>query len=371
MTLSLRTRPLWAALFAVLLAAGHTPLRANVVSGAANAARIPAGGFAAAGPAWAGALNTHLHSKMFSAGDADIQLTVLPSVMRVDLGIPANHAQVTPIVHYITEGWGYDLKTFEGLPAKEKRDVLLLAAEEASATIQWDASLAMTAAGDALYQPANPGDFSGLESASNHLREFRTRYAMYLDPKQLEEIRKLHDQTDARVRELRRIKTLGAGEDIAGRLKDGEAALTAAEIGYAVTSDFEGDTAGWKEQDWERLERELDKVRAIVASGEPLRGAMGNIKFLSGPLTGLGEIKFGTNRTHRVFFRYHRKTRKVVFLGVLARETMNKNSGYTDNLRPYREDAFLESAMKEPGADMPLLKKITAADLDIRLNPKK
>lgn len=338
------------------LLGGTWPAAAQVGT---TAARIPAGGFPVVGPAWAGALRTNLSSPLLAADTAELKGSVLPSLTRMDLSNETQFPQVAPLVHYLSAELGYGPQSFAALSPEERRDVLLMAADEAASAIAWDASLAMSAAQEAL--GAN-GSFENLESADGELGRFDRQYAMYLNTHQLSDLRKLHDKTSSRVRELRRSRALGQGAEIAGR-------LAADDIGVAVTKRFADDTAAWGGQQWKRLETELAKVRTLYAGDTQLRGEIGNIKFLAGPLSGLGEIKFGTNRTHRVFFRYHAKTKRVVFLRVLARETMNKNAGHIEELQAFREDAKLTAEMKEPSPEIPLLKKVTPADLDIRLSP--
>jgi hypothetical protein len=336
---------------------------------AGQAAKIPAAGYAAA-PAWTGAIHQELQSGLFNPTNGDFIGSVLPTLTKVDLQVQKNHQHAEPIVHYMTQELGIDLKSFQAMPPDDKRSVLLMASEEASSAIRWDASLAMAEATGVLFPPgASPSSLESVEASAKMLREFRTKYALFLQPEELKEVRKLHIQTQERAAVLRGEKVSSKGADIAGRLGDGKEKLQASDIGIAVTDGFNGDTSGWKDNDWERLERELEKIRQILASGEQQRGQIGNIKFLAGPLSGLAEIKFGANRTHRVFFKYHPKTKKVVFLKVLARESMNKNNGYIEELQAFKSNAVLEAKMKTPPADIPLMKKVTADDLDIRLDP--
>lgn len=354
-------------LLAALLA---VPVRASgVASGAALAPRIPAGGYAAASPAWVGAVHAQLTSGLFSAADPGFSGSMLPALAKTQPAEAQNHSHAQPLIYYLTRDLGLDLKTFQAMSEADKRDALLLAAQEAASSIKWDASIAITRATEALYPPGGYEDAEAVAKAARDLREFAGKYALYLPQGTLEEIRDLHKRAEKRVRALRRVRVEAKGGEIAGRLEDGKAKLSAADIGLAVTRDFEYDTDSFTEMEWERLKREFEKVRALIAGGEPLRGEIGNVKFLAGPLSGLGEIKFGTNRTHRVFFKYHAKSRKIVFLKILAREAMNKNSGRLQDLAAYREDYVLEARMRDPSPDMPLMKKVEAADLDIRLNP--
>jgi len=345
------------------------PLYAVRVRVAPSASKIPAGGFSAA-PAWAGAIGLELRSGLFNPASIDFKGSVLPSLSQVDPHSPQNQLYAEPIAHYLTQELGVDLQTFQGMPAEDKRDLLLMASQEAASAIRWDASLAMTEAVEVLFtQGGAAPSMEEVEAAAKRLREFRTKYALFLTPGQLEDVRKQHIQIQEKAAALRSEKVRSKGSDIAGRLAESEEKLRAADIGVAVTDAFTGDTAGWNETEWERLQKELNKIRQLLAAGRPLRGEVGNIKFLAGPLSGLAEIKFGTNRTHRVFFKFHPQSKKVVFLKVLAREAMNKNNGYIEDLQEFRSNDVLAARMKEPPNDIPLMKKIRSSDLDIRLDP--
>ncbi|MEE8425532.1 MAG: hypothetical protein V3S11_06865 [Elusimicrobiota bacterium] len=270
-----------------------------------------------------------------------------------------------------------DEKAFAAMTPKQRREVLLLAAEGAQDAVLEDAYQVMggifTVLDKGRQGAAGEENMRLLQLEAGRLAGIQNNFGAYLpqlDPNDsdlghpLRQIVKFRKLARERIAEHRARLIQDAGETAK--------ALTAADIGLAVVSNFEGDSKRFGDKNWDTLEGELEKVREMVASGAKLSGEQGNIKFLTGPLRGMGEIKFrlGNSRTHRVFFRYLPGTREIVLLRVLARETLNNPLRRDQLLIPWMSDEKLLAEMYAPDAEtIPLMRELSIDDFDIRLGP--
>jgi hypothetical protein len=119
-------------------------------------------------------------------------------------------------------------------------------------------------------------------------------------------------------------------------------------LGLRVTRQFLDDTKFFGPQDWQRLQREIDKIGPAVDGNERLTGERGNIKFItSGELSGLSETKTGPNRTYRLIWRFDRSQGRVVLLRYVKRAKIEPESNGHSNLVPWTDAGHVENSLAD------------------------
>lgn len=142
------------------------------------------------------------------------------------------------------------------------------------------------------------------------------------------------------------------------------AALAPGEPELLFTRQFSGDAKHFREDDWRRLGREYGKLSALLRSNAPRKGEIGNVKFLGGPLAGIGEFKFGAGRTHRIYFRYRPEDDAVALLHYAPREHANNPARVYDKVRGLVESGADADAIPPSPEIRTLMAPVEESDLN-------
>ncbi|MBI4056337.1 MAG: hypothetical protein HY399_02185 [Elusimicrobia bacterium] len=295
--------------------------------------------------AWEPVLNllptipSHLSSSCFI--DINHLNFVVNNLRGLNFQNDSNLNRAEPVLHELKHSLDFTPETFMALHQKsptEAQQALLLAIEEAIQTKQARAYSWML--------PTSP------PTDSVELENLRTVHSLYLTPENLGILERVHHQR----LQARRSQTLTHARN----MTQGLTATTETEINPAVqvgppfsmqiTKEFLGDTKGWGNEEFRKLQAEVDKTHKIIetllATKKYFSGEFGNIKFFAGgQLAGLGEIKFGQRRTHRIIFRYLPATGQLVLIRYVSRESIQAEKQAHDALEKWGDDHYLFSRL--------------------------
>jgi len=344
---------LFASFSALLLATSVAASAFRLSTGKA----VPSLSYGAASPAWAGAVGGALNS--YSAGDlvsmAPSLRTTLPMLGEMNFETPGAQRSLAPVIFNIEKALEIPIEEFETMTPASKREVVAMAVEDSMRAAQAAAYDLVGEAHHAMF--VAPGGTPSKDMLQR-MERLQREYSGLLGTEAAEQLKVSYRSARQRAKELRDARV----KDMMGETADALKRDVDPEILF--TRQFSGDAKNFREGDWERLGREFSKLRGILRSDMPRKGEIGNIKFLGGPLAGIGEFKFGAGRTHRIYFRYRPEDDAVALLHYAPREHANNPARIYDKVQRMVEDGADADAVPPDQDILKLMAEVEASDLD-------
>lgn len=352
LSLSAALRRLFASFSAILLATAvaASPFRLS------TGKTLPSLSYAAASPAWSAAVGGVL--SQYGAQDlaslAPSLKTTLPALGDMNFASPAAQKSLAPVIYNIEQSLSIPADEFAALPPSARKEIVAMAVEESMQAAAVAAYDLVNEAHHALY--VAPG---GTPSQEMLLRMERLQrdFGGFLEEQTGEKLKTAYRAARRRAKELERARVGELFNETASALKrdvDPE---------ILFTPQFRGDAKNFREGDWERLGREFSKLREILRADTPRKGEIGNVKFLGGPLAGVGEFKFGAGRTHRIYFRYRPEDDAVALLHYAPREHANNPARVYEKVQRMIETGSDADAVPPDAQILNLMASVEERDL--------
>jgi hypothetical protein len=346
-------RPLLASLAALLLAVSAGASAYRLSTGKA----MPSLSYGPASQGWAGAVSAVAGT--FSAGElAEMRPSLrstLPTLGEMNAASIAARRSLGPVVFNIEKALEIPIEEFKAMTPAARKQVVALALEDSIRASEEAAYDLLGEVHAAMY--ATPGGVPGAELL-RRLERIQREAGPLMGEAVREQLGDSYRAARLRARQAREERLREMMTETADALKrDVDPELL-------FTRQFSGDAKHFHDGDWERLGREFSKLRSILRSDIPRRGEIGNVKFLGGPLAGIGEFKFGANRTHRIYFRYRPEDDAVALLHYAPREHANNPARVYDKVRKMVAGGLDRDALPPDPEILELMASVEEADLN-------
>ncbi len=343
------------AFFAALLLATSVGASAFRLSTGKPVASLSHG---AASPAWSqavgGVLNAYSPAEL--ADMAPSLRTTLPTLGGMNFESAAAQQSMAPVIFNLEKALEIPIEEFEAMSPASRKEAVAMAVEDSVQDARNAAYDLVSEAHQAMFV-----EQGGVPSKDMLLRMERLQreYGGYLGTLAADALRRSYQAAREREAELRRARIKEAFNETADALP------TTADPELLFTSQFSGDAKNFREGDWERLGKEFLKLRGIIRSDMPRKGEIGNVKFLGGPLAGIGEFKFGAGRTHRIYFRYRPEDDAVALLHYAPREHANNPTRVYDKVQRMIQDGVDEAAVPPSNEILDIMASVDEGDLNV------